>query len=57
MRTGLSLRGQNFFYRIKIDGSKSSPKQAAVGGKKRRITGEWVIKNPCNSLNYKALAS
>ena len=26
MRTGLSLKGQNLFYRIKIDGSKSNTK-------------------------------
>jgi hypothetical protein len=26
MRTGLSLKGQNLFYRIKVDGSKSNSK-------------------------------
>lgn len=28
MRTGLSLKGQNLFYRIKIDGSKSNSKSS-----------------------------
>ena len=30
MRTGLSLKGQNLFYRIKVDGSKSNSKSSDI---------------------------
>ncbi|MBN9386302.1 MAG: hypothetical protein J0H74_36425 [Chitinophagaceae bacterium] len=40
MRTGLSLKGQSLFYRIKVDGSKSNSKSS-----------EKEI--PCGSINLK----
>jgi hypothetical protein len=42
MRTGLSLKGQNLFYRIKVDGSKSNSKSSD-----KEI--------PCGSINLKNL--